>query len=171
MIRPAVQSLHQFALVLAALCPAALAIGGCINLPLPQPPAAPATDPAELRLTEAAIRAEAALTALARIEAAGTAAADVPRLVPPELLRRMSLEWIGPLDRIAARLAAAAGYSFEEAGAPPVRPRMVELKATAKPLILLLRDLGIQAGAVADLAVDPGRRQVRLSWIPGGGNA
>lgn len=168
-----VQCLHSlsFRPVLAALCPVLLAVSGCIEVPRPQPVAASATDQVELQLTEAAIRAEAALTALARIESAGIPGADVPRLVPPELLRRISLEWIGPLDILADRLAREAGYSFDAAGTPPVRPRIVEVRVSAKPLILVLRDAGIQAGAAANLTVDPDRRQIRLVWIPGKGKA
>ena len=168
-----VQCLHSlsFRAALAALCPVLLAVSGCIEAPRPPPVAVSATDQAELQLTEAAIRAEAALTALARIESAGTPGADVPRLVPPELLRRISLDWIGPLDILADRLAREAGYSFNAAGTPPVRPRIVEVRVSAKPLILVLRDAGIQAGSAANLAVDPDRRQIRLVWIPGKGKA
>ena len=166
-IRLMVQGLHKCRVALAVLCPGLVAIGGCIDMARPQPVAVSATDPAELRLTEAAIRAEAALTALARMEGVGATGVEVPRLVPPELLRRISLEWIGPLDVLVARLAGAAGYSFEEAGSRPVRPRIVEVWTSAKPLILVLRDVGIQAGAAANLTVDPDREQIQLVWNPG----
>ncbi|MDE0051769.1 MAG: DotD/TraH family lipoprotein [Rhodospirillales bacterium] len=131
-------------------------------------------DPAEVRLAEAAERAEAALTTLARIESAripspGTWAEGSPRVperspVPPELRRPVTLDWIGPVETLAETLARQAGYRFAMAGAPPVRPTMVVLREERTPLIEVLRDAGLQAGNAATLVVDAGRRTVRLDW-------
>ena len=144
----------------AAVLPLLLLPGACLapREPLPQP------DPAELRLTEAAVRAEAALAALA--SAVGGRTAPVPRIVPEPLLGRVTVDWIGPLETLAAQLAERAGYEFATAGPRPARPPMAELRAKAQPLIMAFRDLGIQAGSVAALTVDADRGRVRLDWLP-----
>ncbi len=128
------------------------------------PPPEPPPDPAELRLTEAAVRAEASLAALARTS--GTEPAPAPRIVPEPLLRRVTADWTGPLETLAARLAGQAGYAFAAAGPRPVRPPIVELRAKAQPLILVFRDLGLQAGSAAALTVDADRGRVQLDWLP-----
>ena len=121
---------------------------------------------AEVRLAEAAERAEAALTMLARIRAAEMSlpVAELPLEVPPALRRPVTMDWIGPLETLAERLAAYAGYSFRMAGPPPVRPAMVAIAAQAAPLIEVLRDAGIQVDGAATLTVDAEERSVRLDW-------
>ena len=160
---------------------AVLACGGCAALeavwsklpvlaaPQERAEEAPAQDLAALRLTEAAVRAEAAYTTLARIREAGNpvAAAPVPRLVPPALLKPVTLEWVGPLETVTADLAAHAGYSFEVSGAPPPVPLIVTLKVAGRPLILVLRDAGLQAGKRALVTVDAELGMVRVDWAPG----
>ena len=162
---------HRIAALLTA-CSIALLAAGCAPFwtetqeALPVSPAAGRPDPAETRLAEAAARAERALTALARIRAAETPppAAKVPLSVPAALRRPVTLDWIGPLETLAATLARRTGYRFVGAGAAPVRPVMVAIMARNAPLIEVLRDAGIQAGAAATLTVDAEERTVRLDW-------
>ena len=127
-------------------------------------------DLAEVRLAEAAARAERALTALARIRVAEIPppAIEAPMAVPPALRRRVTLDWIGPVETLAETLAARAGYRFVSAGAPPTRPVMVAIAAEGTPLIEVLRDAGIQAGVAATLTVDARQRTVRLDWTAQG---
>ncbi len=178
------------ALRLLAVCCIALITAGCAPFwtgtpeAEPAPPAAVRPDPAEMRLAEAAARAEAALTALARIESARTPGAEArapgrspvpgsspgpgssPALedVPAALRRAVTLDWIGPVETLAETLAQHAGYRFVAAGSMPVRPVMVTVRAAGTPLIEVLRDAGLQAGAAATLVVDAGNRTVRLDW-------
>ena len=164
----------RYPAVLAALCLAAALAGGCAPLgmgPGSNTEAAPGSearrpDLAETRLAEAASRAEAALTALARIRAAeaSPAPARVPANVSPELRRPVTLDWIGPVETLAETLARQAGYRFAVAGPPPVRPAMVAVRAEDVPLIEVLRNAGLQAGSAATLVVDAGNRTVRLDW-------
>ena len=135
-------------------------------------PAPAAPDPAETRLVEAALRAEAALSVLARVRAgqAPQPAPPPPRRVPPELLRAVTLDWIGPLETLAGTLAERAGYRFVTAGPAPVRPVIVRIDADGRALIDVLRDAGLQAGGAGALTVDAARRTVRLDWAaPGEG--
>ena len=148
--------------------------GGCADLAIgpgavPEPAresVAWQPDPAGMRLAEAAERAEAALTVLARIRAAeaSPAPAGVPANVSPELRRPVTLDWVGPVESLAETLAGQAGYRFAVAGPPPVRPVMVAVRAQELPLIEVLRDAGLQAGSAATLVVNAGNRTVRLDW-------
>lgn len=125
-----------------------------------------APDRTETLLITAAQRAEAALTALARVQAGERpqTPAPIPRDAPPELLRTATLDWIGPAETLAEALAKRAGYRFAVAGPRPVRPVIVAIAARDRPLIDLLRDAGIQLGAAGTLTVDAERRAVRLDW-------
>ena len=151
----------------AVCCLAALA-AGCApfgpSLDKAAPEAAP--DRAETLLVEAAQRAEAALTMLARIrsEERPQPPAPAPRDAPPELSRTATLDWIGPVETLAGTLAKRAGYRFMAAGPRPVRPVIVAIAARDRPLIDLLRDAGIQLGNRGTLTVDAERRAVRLDW-------
>ena len=148
--------------------------GGCAPLgigpgPVPEPARQSIDwqpDPAGMRLAEAAERAEAALTALAMMRAADSPppVPDVPAAVPPALQRRVTLDWSGPVETLAEALAGRAGYRFVIGGTEPARPVMVSVSARDVPLIEVLRDTGLQAGNAATLAVDAGRRTVRLDW-------
>ncbi len=143
-----------------------LSVAGCLGLDGPMKPEAAEArlDAAEALLTEAALRAETALTRLARVEADPSSAGEVPRIVPSALLRRVDLEWIGPIETVARKLAESAGFGFETGGAAPARPVMVEIRARRRPLIMVLRDAGLQAGAEVALTVDATRRLVVLDW-------
>ena len=123
-------------------------------------------DPAEALLTQAAMRAERALTALARARSAENPLADtpLPRIVPDALSRTVTLDWTGPVETLAEDLARRAGYSFAAAGPLPARPAIVAVKAIDTSLIAVLRDAGMQAGRAAVLTVDADRQTVRLDW-------
>ena len=125
-------------------------------------------DPAAILLTEAALEAQAALAALAQARAAENPAEaqPPPRLVPEELLAEVTMDWIGPLETLAQALAVKAGFAFVEAGMRPPAPLLVEIHAEAAPIILVLRDAGIQAAEAATLTVDAATGEVRLDWSP-----
>ena len=146
----------------------AMALSGCAAF-APQPPiaSAPAVpDPAATMLTEAALRAERSLAALALVLPAQPPGAAIPPpgTVPAVLKRPVTLDWIGPLETLAEDLAGRAGYRFHAAGPAPVRPFIVAIEADAEPLIAVLRDAGLRAGSAATLVVDARRRTVRLDW-------
>lgn len=172
-------SRRRIALLLALGLTAPLA-GGCAALGIepgtdsgtPEASLERRPDPAEVRLAEAAERAEAALSTLARIRAAESPppAAGLPVDVPAALHRPVTLDWIGPLEALAETLARQTGYRFVAAGPPPVRPVMVAVAAEETPLVEVLRDAGMQAGSAATLVVDASRRIVRLDW-PAPGSA
>ena len=150
----------------------ALALAGCQTLdfgrdPVPKEGNGSVMDPAEARMVEAVLHAE---RALARIAETRSAEADLrvpdrPRNVPPELLLRVSMDYIGPLEELARQLAAGAGYALVTAGRPPPTPVLVEVEAKDTPLIYIFEDAGMQAADRALLTVDAGRMTVRLDWF------
>lgn len=127
-------------------------------------------DPAVLRLVEAAIRAEKAWIALAHAGEGGEMNVSPPRVVPAELLQKVSVDWIGPLEPLAADMATRAGYRFAESGPPSVRPLVVTIRALEAPLVLVLRDAGLQAGDTARLVVDARAREIRVERALAGGD-
>ncbi len=149
-----------------AMIALALAITGCAFFQPPPAPAADQPDPAAALLTSAALRAEAALAELAAARASENPvdAAPPPSLVPPELLDEVTVDWTGPLGTLARRLADEAGWEYVEAGPSPAMAPIVRITATSTPLILILRDAGIQAADAAQLTVDARLRQVRIDW-------
>ena len=148
----------------------AAAVSGCVlRAPAPEPVRTPASveaDPAELRLIEAAERAERALASLARALPAPDPGSALPRpdSVPAALRRPVSLDWTGPIETLAAELARRAGYRFHAAGRPPARAPVVAVEADGEPLIAVLRDLGLRAGGAATLTVDAARETILLDW-------
>ena len=148
-----------------------LVLAGCLVAPWTRgvaPAGDAAPDAAERRLTEAALRADASLAALARVRMAENplAPAPSPRIVPTPLLRKVTLDWTGPLEALVRKLAAEAGYGFVVAGTPPVRPLMITIVAENKLLVSVLRDVGVQAGTAAALVVDAERKKIWLDWAP-----
>lgn len=125
-------------------------------------------DGVSLRLADAADRASTALETLASVEQArtpGTAITSIPD-APAALRRTVSVDWIGPIEPVAQRLADRAGYKFQTLGEQPPVPIIVSLKVVQKPVIEVLRDLGLQSGRRADIVVDAQRRVVEIAYAP-----
>ena len=153
--------------------PLAGPLAGCVSW-MPEPPAVRAangpgaaeTPLPEMRLVEAVERAERALATLARAVSAPDPESRLPdaRSVPAALRTPVTLDWTGPVEALAEELARRAGYRFAEAGRPPARPLIISVEADAQPLIAVLRDAGLRAGAAATLTVDAERRTILLDW-------
>lgn len=125
-------------------------------------------DPVSLRLVQAVDKASAALQTLASIEQSrnpGTQVQAVP-YAPQELRRTVTVNWTGPIEPITLRLADRAGYQFQVNGDVPPTNIIVSIRSTEKSVVEVLRDIGLQAGQRADIAVDPERRIVELNYAP-----
>ena len=152
-------------------------LAGCVSW-AHTPPEAPSLapwepDPAEMRLVEAVERAERALASLARAAPVPAPESWLPDAgsLPAALRAPVTLDWTGPLETLAEELARRAGYRFAVAGRSPARPLIVAVEAEREPLIAVLRDAGLRAGAAARLTVDAANRTVLLDWAapPGDG--
>lgn len=125
-------------------------------------------DPVALRLSAAVDKASAALATLASVEQARTPSADLqmPPSAPQELRRIISVDWTGPIEPIARTLADRAGYKLNVNGDRPSAPVVVSVISRERSVIEVLRDVGLQAGARADITVDPDRHLVELNYKP-----
>ena len=125
-------------------------------------------DPVTLRLAEAADTASSALATLAMIEQARTETPDIPMVAEaPEMLTRpISVSWVGPIEPITKRLADRIGYSFSRIGDVPSIPVVVNIDALQVPAIEVLRDIGLQAGSRAEIAVDAQNEMVEVRYVP-----
>lgn len=152
-------------LILAALAPV-----GCDSLPKgfsndsPQLVAEP--DKVSALLADAAGRATNALETLAAVEQARTPRVNVSPVgnAPPELRRAITVNWVGPVEQIAEKLANRAGYEFSVIGEEPPTPIIVTVDTVNQPIINVLRDLGLQLGQRANVRVDGAERLVEVQY-------
>ncbi len=128
-------------------------------------------DKVSLMLAEAADRASLALESLAAVEQARSPGVAVSPIVdaPTELSRAITVNWVGPVEPIAKTLADRAGYNFMSVGNPPPVPIVVSVDVENKPVIDVLRSLGLQLGVRADIKVDGQRRVVEVHYAPNTG--
>lgn len=123
-------------------------------------------DKVSMMLAQAADKSAAALETLAAVEQKRTPAASIAPIngAPAELRRAVTVNWIGPANEITTMLAHRAGYNFEILGAAPATPIVVSIDVTNKPVIEVLRSVGLQLGARADIHVDSERKVVELQY-------
>ncbi len=128
-------------------------------------------DKVSMMLADAADRASVALETLAAVEQARAPEASVGPVdnVPPELRRAITVNWVGPVEPIAQKLASRAGYGFQALGTPPPVPLVVSVDVENMPVIDVLRSLGLQLGVRADIHVDGRRQTVEVSYAPNTG--
>lgn len=145
-----------------------LLLGACVPVAKVDQQLVATPDPVALRLASAVDRAAAALQTLASVEQArnpGVAVQAAP-YAPQELRRTVSVNWVGPIEPIVQKLADRAGYKMQVNGDVPPVPVIVSLSVVEKSVVETLRDVGLQAGQRADIAVDPKRRIVELNYAP-----
>jgi defect-in-organelle-trafficking protein DotD len=125
-------------------------------------------DKVSMMLAQAADKASNALEALASVEQKRTPAGQVPAIVgaPAELMRAVTINWVGPVDQIVKTLADKSSYRYVALGAAPATPVTVSVDVTNKPIIEVLRSIGLQLGARADVYVDSAERIVALTYAP-----
>lgn len=136
----------------------------------PQVVASP--DTVSAMLADAADRASDALQRLAAIEQKRTPAVRIEPFhdAPPALRRAITVNWIGPVEGVAALLADRAGFEFRTFGSAPPTPVIVSIDAENRPVIEVLRDVGLQLGKRADIRVDGTRNVVELHYAPAPSN-
>lgn len=168
MYRPA-RKFCTLTLMACACMLSACSTGTPIFKSTPQVVASP--DKVSAQLAEAADRASVALETLAAVEQArapGIAVAPIES-APPELRRAITVNWVGPVEQITKTLADRAGYSFNIVGNTPATPVVVSLDVENKPVIDVLRNIGLQLGMRADIRVDGTRRVVEIQYAPNAG--
>jgi len=149
----------------------ALLLTGCeaasiVRNDSPQVVASP--DRVSLMLADAADKASTALETLAAIEQynAPRVATQAPKDVPSELNRAVTIDWLGPVEQISKTLADQSGYRFVVLGDVPPVPVVVDIDVQNRPIIEVMRNIGLQLGRRADLKLDSARRVVEINYAP-----
>jgi defect-in-organelle-trafficking protein DotD len=143
-------------------------LSGCEEPPTVRP-VATEPDIVTVKLTEAADKASKALDSIAAIEQARTPV--TPPLedftnAPPNLVQPVTIRWSGPIESIAKTLADRAGMRFRTSGHQPPIPLTVTVDVYQQPLIHVLRDIGLQVGQRADLAIDGQGGFIEIRYAP-----
>ncbi len=152
---------------MALMLAAALMMAGCA-VPKRNPQVVASPDKVSLMLAEAADKASNSLQTLAAIEqtkAPGVAVQPITN-APEELMRSMTVTWVGPPEQILRKLADRASYNFLALGNRPPVPLVINVDVQNKPVIEILRDVGLQLGVRADVKVDSERQMIELHYAP-----
>ncbi len=122
----------------------------------------------DLRLADAADRAAQAMQTLAEVEAAKNPPPLAQRLdnVPLELKRTVTITWVGPAAQLASRMADRAGYRFMTLGDQPPVPLIVNVDVVNRPIMDVLRDIGLQMGQRGAVVLDADNRIVEVHYAP-----
>lgn len=153
------------------LCFGAFALSACgtyESYGKKQPQLVAEPDAVSAMLAEAADRVSKSLETLAAVEyhrSPGVAVNPVGD-APTELRRAVTVSWIGPVEPITQTLAERAGYNFTTVGRPPSIPIVVSLDVQNRPVIDVLRDIGLQLGLRADVRVDGNSGIVEIHYPP-----
>lgn len=125
-------------------------------------------DTVSLMLADAADRASRALETLASVEQARTPVSGISSVpnAPMELRRPVTIDWVGPVENIARTLAERASYSFMAIGDQPPAPVIVTVRARKKPIIDVLRDIGLQITNRGKILVDGRQKVVEVQYAP-----
>jgi defect-in-organelle-trafficking protein DotD len=141
------------------------------NMTTTQPEIAPtATEPdvVTLKLAQAADKASAALDSIANIEQQKNPATqplnDDYSNASPNVMQPVTIRWSGPIEQISRVLAERAGMRFRVKGREPAAPLTVNIDAYQEPILHVLRDVGLQAGSRADLAIDQNEGVIEVRY-------
>lgn len=151
---------------LLVICVVIALPSACTRRPRPAPQVVAEADPTVVRLAEAADRAASALEVLASIENERNPV-NLPPLAsnaPTQLRRGMTVNWAGPAEPLINKIADRASYEFYVSGSNPASPLVVTINVRNKPLIEILRDLGLQIGERGTLKVDANQKIIELSY-------
>lgn len=129
-------------------------------------------DSVSVMLADSADRASKALETLAAVEysrSPGVAVSPVGDNAPVELRRAVTVSWVGPVEPITKSLADRASYKFLTIGSAPPVPIVVSLDVQNRPVVDVLRDIGLQLGMRGDIRVDAQRKIVEVHYSPNTG--
>lgn len=130
-------------------------------------PVATEPDIVTVKLAQAADKASTALDSIAGIEQQRNPIAPPPQNyanAPANLMQPVTIRWSGPIEQITRNLAERAGMRFRTKGSPPPVPLTVTIDAYQQPILHVLRDIGLQAGQRADIAVDGASGAVEIRY-------
>lgn len=157
---------YRFMVVLGLF--AVITMVACTPVRIDHPQMVAAPDRVSAILADAADKASNALQTLAAVEQAKAPPANIAPIdnAPPELRRAVTIAWVGPVDTITQILAERASYKFRIYGDVPPVPVVVNVDTENRPIVEVLRDIGLQLGGRGDVRVDTNRRTIELHYAP-----
>jgi defect-in-organelle-trafficking protein DotD len=132
-------------------------------------PVATEPDIVSVKLAQAADRASNALDGIAAIEQQRSPAspkAEDYSQAPANLKQPVTIRWSGPVEQIVKAIADKSGLQYRVTGAFPIAPVTVTLDVYQQPLIEVLKNIGLQAGQRADVAVDAHGGVIEIRYAP-----
>lgn len=143
---------------------------GCAAAPLGSPGVAtPGMPNIQSALNRAIERTDAAADQMNGTPMTQLASARLPAVIPAELQQPIQWHYRGNLVHAVRALARIVGYQTIVERSHPPQSIPVVIAAGSVPVMTLIRELGIQAGARADVSVDP--RTHTISVIETGATA
>lgn len=125
------------------------------------------TDPAAVKLAEAADSISHSLVTLAEIQQAQLPPQKLNKLPNPEQLNMpeyVSVDWSGPVEPFLRKMAQASGYQLRVMGVKPAIPIIITITAHNTPLSYVLRDTAFQCMTKADVIVIPCKKLIELRY-------
>jgi len=147
---------------------ALLLLAGCSAWDRDVKPVATEPDIVTVKLAQAADKASRALDSIANIEQQRNPTVppmqDEDANASAALMQPVSLRWSGPVELVGRTLAERAGMRFRVKGSQPPMPVVVNVDAYQQPILHVLRDIGLQAGSRADLAINQNEGVVEVRY-------
>ena len=130
-------------------------------------PVASEPDIVTIKLAAAADKASQALDTIAGIEqqrGPATPSVETFDKAPLSQMQPVTIRWSGPIETVVKELAERAGMKFRVKGNLPSVPLTVNVDVYQQPILHVLRDIGLQAGHRADVAIDDGAGVVEVRY-------
>lgn len=144
----------------------ALLLAGCTHV-FRKPPVNNPADDATIKLAEAAVSVSDSMHEMAVVEKViEPPSLDNTLTIPSayNLQARASVDWDGPIEELASRIAKSSHFKLRVLGDAPAVPILINLNAKDESLAELLRDIDYQAGRKAYIHVYPNSQVVELRY-------
>jgi defect in organelle trafficking protein DotD len=142
-------------------------LAGCSGKVFKKPPANAPSEDATIKLAEAATSVSDSMLEMARVEKNIYPSKKDNRLTIPNaynLRVRASVDWSGPIEELASRIAKAAHFRLRVLGKEPAIPVLISLNVKDESLAEILRNIDYQAGEKAYIHVYPNSQVVELRY-------
>ena len=149
--------------LIAAAALASLTLAGCAT----QDKAPPAPDAEVMaKLATYAERASISMQRLASLRGANAGVRIELGKVPAGLELPVTLNWAGPVDQLAMKIAELTGYQFGGVLGSTKTPVLVSMAVINQPAFNVLADAGAQVGSAADIVVHPDTKKIFVKYAP-----
>ena len=119
------------------------------------------------KIAESATRASKSMERLAAIRSTTSGLKIADRVAPEGLDVPITINWAGPIDGLAKKLAELTGYKYEGTeGSVPSMPILVSVAVTETSAFQILANAGAQAGSAADIVIRPSTKSIMIKYAP-----